>query len=101
MGSRAVLSRDTSLTSEEQAFLSRARERFKENMDWLQFEDFAFGHRSPLFARDRSQQSILAHPLYQALKEMWLELGVRQGRILPSQNRNDSHGEGRKARRRG
>lgn len=71
----------STLTREEDAFLDRARSLFRANADWLEFEDFAFGPRSPLFSRDRSHRDVLAHPLYAALKEMWLELGVRQGRV--------------------
>jgi len=37
--------------------------------------------RSPLFSKTRSHRDVLAHPLYVALKEMWLELGVKQGRV--------------------
>lgn len=72
---------DSPLTADEQAFLSRARRKYLDDTDWLQFEEFAFGSRSPLFSATRSQRDVLTHPLYAALKEMWLELGVRQGRI--------------------
>ena len=87
MGRQKVLPR---MTTEEISFLARAREKFAENTDWFEFEDFAFGARSPLYSKTRSHQDVLAHPLYVALKEMWLDLGVRQGRI------NDA--SGRKAR---
>jgi hypothetical protein len=81
MVKRAALERHDDLTPEERAFLHRARARFLENTDWLEFEDFAFGGRSPLYSRSRSHQDVLSHPLYLALKDMWLDLGVRQGRI--------------------
>lgn len=69
------------LTPEETAFLARARERHAANVDWLEFEEFAFGMRSPIFAKKRSHQNVLEHPLYMTLKNLWLDLGVRQGRI--------------------
>jgi hypothetical protein len=77
----AALERGDDLTPEERAFLSRARGKFLQNVDWLAFEDFAFGSRSPLYSRTRSHQDVLTHPLYIALKGMWLQLGVRQGRV--------------------
>lgn len=102
MMKRATLARDESaLGPDEQKFLKRARELFVENTDWLQFEDFAFGSRSPLFARNRSQQDVLTHPLYTALKEMWLELGVKQGRIAAPSGGSQSDAARRTTRRRG
>lgn len=82
MAKRAVLERDDSaLNADEAAFLTKARRKFRDNVDWLEFEDFAFGVRSPLFGKARSQRDILTHPLYQALKEMWIDLGIRQGKV--------------------
>ena len=69
----------TGLNEAERAFLERARRMFAENTNWLEFEGFAFGMRSPVFAKTRSHKNILEHPLYIALRDMWLELGVRQG----------------------
>jgi len=98
---RATLGKDDGLTLDEQQFLSRAQAKFADGADWLEFEDFAFGPRSPLFSRTRSQQDVLKHPLYLALREMWLELGVQQGRITrpPEGTREDA--PRRKARGRG
>jgi hypothetical protein len=72
---------DPTLTAEEQAFLSHARRWRDAKMDWLTFEELAFGSRSPIFASTRSHCDVLQHPLYVELKKMWLDLGVRQGRI--------------------
>ncbi|MEA2463493.1 MAG: hypothetical protein QOJ98_1240 [Acidobacteriota bacterium] len=88
---RATLRKDDGLTPEEQHFLTRAQAKFAESMNWLEFEDFAFGPRSPLFSRTRSQQDVLKHPLYTALREMWLELGVQQGRVAaPAKGESDA-----------
>lgn len=86
------------LTREETNFLDRARSLFRGNADWLEFEDFAFGPRSPLFSRERSHRDVLAHPLYLALKEMWLELGVRQGRVSVGRNAEGTDAPRRKTR---
>src|ERR1041385_5403319 len=90
--------RTEALTADERAFLQHARRKFEEGVDWLEFEDFAFGSRSPLYAPARSHQDVLQHPLYVALKEMWLDLGVRQGRIAvgtKGETRHAPRGEAR------
>ena len=92
---------DTELTAAEQAFLSRARAKFRDDADWFEFEEFAFGSRSPLYLRTRSHHDVLNHPLYLALKDMWLELGVRQGRVSSAQNRKTNHAPRGKTRGRG
>ncbi|HEV7242210.1 MAG TPA: hypothetical protein VGQ36_23470 [Thermoanaerobaculia bacterium] len=71
----------TGLNEAEKKYLERARRMFAENTDWLEFESFAFGMQSPVFAKTRSHKNILEHPLYRALTDMWLELGVRQGKV--------------------
>jgi hypothetical protein len=76
--------RRAGLTPEEQRFLERAREKFRQNADWFEFEDFAFGMRSPLYSAARSHRDVLTSPLYLELTEIWLQLGVRQGRIAPA-----------------
>ncbi len=99
---RAAVRKDDGLTSEERQFLDRAQAKFDEAVDWLEFEDFAFGPRSPLFSRTRSQQDVLKHPLYVALREMWLELGIRQGRIAATKSGGEAgDAPRRKARGRG
>jgi hypothetical protein len=89
---------ESSLTADEQAFLDRARRKYLDNAGWLEFEEFAFGSRSPLFSSTRSQRDVLTHPLYAALKEMWLELGVRQGRIASPAKGRTTDATGRKTR---
>lgn len=88
---------DPSLTAEEQAFLARARSKFNENTDWFQFEDFAFGMRSPLFSKTRSHRNLRENPLYIALRDMWLQLGVQQGRIAAPAKGKGKHATRRKA----
>lgn len=88
------------LTQEEHEFLQRARGLFRQNADWLEFEGFAFGTRSPIFSRNRSHRDVLQHPLYVALRDMWLELGVRQGRIAAEKGDNTHAARGKTRGRR-
>jgi hypothetical protein len=69
------------LTHEERNFYRAAKERFDSGTAWFDFDNFAFGQGSPLYRDRSSHHEVLQHPLYVALKDMWLELGVRQGRI--------------------
>jgi hypothetical protein len=84
------------LSPEESDFLRQAEKKYRSNAHWFEFEDFAFGMRSPLFSRHRSHLDVLRHPLYLALKEMWLDLGVKQGLVSPSKHQEE-HLERRKA----
>jgi len=88
------------LSPDEFDFLRRAEKNYRSNMNWFEFEDFAFGMRSPLFSRQRSHLDVLRHPLYLALKEMWLNLGVKQGLVSPSK-KEEAHVARRKTQRRG
>jgi hypothetical protein len=96
---RAVDDAGGALTPEEREFLKQAEKKYRTNTNWFEFEDFAFGMRSPLFSRTRSHLDVLRHPLYLALKEMWLDLGERQGLVAPS--RQEKHHARRKAEGRG
>lgn len=70
------------LNAEEEAFLQRGRALFTANTDWLEFESFAFGMGSPIFSAARSHHGPPAeNPLYVELRGMWLQLGVRQGKV--------------------
>ena len=69
------------LTPEEKRFYRQARQRFQEQTSWLAFDEFAFGMRSPIYHRQRSHIPVLKSPLYLALKDMSLQLGVQQGLI--------------------
>src|SRR6266516_4228313 len=88
--------RTNSLSMTERDFLRQAEQKYRSNANWFEFEDFAFGMRSPLFSRQRSHLNVLRHPLYLALKEMWLDLGIRQGLVSPSK-RQEEHLARRKA----
>ena len=72
------------LTEDEAKFYRRAFERFRQNFNWLAFDEFVFSPASPIYSRRRSHLDVLRDPLYLALKDMWLELGVRQGIVAGS-----------------
>ena len=91
---------ESGLTDIERRFLQLAQRKFRENADWFEFEDFAFGMRSPLFSRLRSHRDVLTHPLYVPLRDMWLQLGVKQGRIAPSNHQKDDATRRKTTRRR-
>lgn len=67
----------TTLTNDEQQFYLQAKKRFDENTDWLGFDEFAFAPRSLVYNGLDAMKS----PLYLAIKDMSLQLGVQQGKI--------------------
>lgn len=82
----------TGLNEREQAFLAVTRRMFAENTDWFEFESFAFGMQSPVFSKTRSHKNVLQNPLYIALRDMWIELGIRQGRVAADDERGSEEG---------
>ncbi len=69
------------LTETEKKFYRQALKKFRENISWLAFDEFAFGRQSPIYAHRRSHLDVLKEPLFLALKDMSLQLGVQQGMI--------------------
>ena len=69
------------LIGAEAEFFRRALEKFRTNVRWSAFENFAFSPRSPIYARRKSYGRLTKDPLYRALQDMWLQLGVNQGEI--------------------
>jgi len=69
------------LDQAESEFFSRALSKFHRNADWADFESFAFNPSSPIYARRKSYGRLVLDPLYRALQDMWLQLGVSQGEV--------------------
>lgn len=69
------------LDEREKRFYLRALKEFEKNVKWLEFDQFVLGRNSPLYDGRRSHLEVLKHPLYLALKDMWLQLGVQQGMV--------------------
>lgn len=88
------------LTEAERKFYRRSLRKFQAHADWLAFDEFAFGMHSPLYADCRSHLEVLRNPLYLALKDMSLHLGIQQGKIAGTASgkpagKKHSKGEGR------
>ncbi|MGH9557001.1 MAG: hypothetical protein ACRD2Y_14375 [Terriglobales bacterium] len=81
------------LAESEKRFFALAQERFRAKADWLAFDEFAFGMNSPVYARNGARTVVISNPLYLALEDMWIELGVAQGRIGAS-GREEGSGSG-------
>lgn len=71
----------STLNEGERTFYRRALRKFMQNTPWLAFDSFAFGMMSPLYRGRTSHLEVLRSPLYLALKNMSLQLGVQQGMI--------------------
>jgi hypothetical protein len=71
----------TELTERQRTFYQQAVGKFRQDTHWLAFDAFAFGTMSPLYSGRKSHLEVLRDPLYQALKDMSLQLGVQQGMI--------------------
>lgn len=77
------------LTEAEKGFYLRAFKKFQQNVNWLDFDDFVLGMQSPLYSGKRSHHEVLRHPLFLALKDMSLQLGIRQGMIAKSKEKKE------------
>ncbi len=85
------------LGENEKRFFTLAQERFRAKASWFAFDEFAFGMNSPVYARNGARGEVIRHPLYLALEDMWIELGIAQGRIAASGSGEGSgHGTRRK-----
>ena len=69
------------LNEAEKKFYLQAFSEFEKNVDWLGFDRFVFGRNSALYKGERSHLDVLKNPLYLAVEDMWLRLGIRQGKI--------------------
>lgn len=70
-------------------FYDRALELYRHNESWLRFEEYAFGSLSPLYKDRNSHLEVVKDPLYLALEDMWLQLGVQQGMIKRQGKRHE------------
>jgi hypothetical protein len=61
----------------------RAQKLFRNNASWFTFERMAFSGYSPLFQGVTDRKAVVRSPLFKALQDMWLTLGVNQGYVAP------------------
>lgn len=88
------------LDTERKRFYRSAIEMLDRNVDWLDFENFAFSFGSPVFKASHDRQNVLTDPLFIVLKDIWLRLGIRQGMVAPSKER-PTRGKARESRQAG
>ena len=88
----------TDLDVERQRFYRSAVEQLHANVDWIDFENFAFSFGSPVFKASHDRQEVLSDPLFLVLKDMWLRLGIRQGMVAPSKEK-PTRGKARESRK--
>ena len=86
-------------TAAERRFLRLAERKYRDNENWFEFESFAFGMDSPVFAGGHSHLDVLGRPLYLLLKEMWLDLGRRQGYVATATEEISTDGARRQTTR--
>lgn len=86
-----VTNENFELDGADAVFFRRVLEKFHGNARWFPFQNFAFGTNSPIYARRKSYGRLVKDPLYRALQDMWLQLGVNQGEV------QDDRPEGEKA----
>jgi len=67
------------LDEEKKRFFDVARKLFQKNTNWFEFEQLVFSYTSPIFSRSRNRADVVHDPLFKALKDMWLQLGIDQG----------------------
>jgi hypothetical protein len=70
------------LTPEERSFLERCRSAYEAGMDWLDFSLLAQGNENPVVrAQGQVTDSVAGHPLYRAVWDLEMRLGIRQGEV--------------------
>jgi hypothetical protein len=72
------------LDADRKRFYHSAIEQLDANVDWLEFEGFAFSFGSPIFKASHDRKEVLTDPLFLVLKDIWLRLGIQQGMVAPS-----------------
>jgi hypothetical protein len=87
----------TGLDADRKNFYQLAIEQLDANVDWLEFESFAFSFGSPIFKAAYDRQEVLSDPLFLVLKDIWLRLGIRQGMVAPSKENSASAKKSRQA----
>jgi hypothetical protein len=80
------------LAKAQRDFYERALELYRRNESWLRFEEFALGPRSPLYKGHDSHLDVVKDPLYLAVEDMWLQLGVQQGMVRGKAKQNEQRG---------
>ena len=75
------------LSPERERFFEDARRQFQKNVSWFDFERVVFSYWSPLFSGLKNRADVVNEPLFIALKDMWLQLGINQGYVAHRDDR--------------
>jgi len=67
------------IDAEKRRLFETALEKFRRNTNWFEFEQLVFAYTSPIFSRAKNRADVVNEPLFHALKDMWLQLGIDQG----------------------
>jgi hypothetical protein len=70
-----------SLSEDEARFYKNALRYYRRKPGWWAFYDFAFGPYSVMYEKTQSHHRVIGTPMYEALKAMWLQLGIAQGEV--------------------
>src|ERR1044072_8832829 len=69
------------IDADKRRLFETASEMFRKNTSWFAFEQLIFSYTSPLFRKSKSRADVINEPLFLALKDMWLQLGIDQGYV--------------------
>jgi|SRR3954452_21613159 len=69
------------LEPQKRRLFDHAMEMFRRNTSWFEFEQIVFSYTSPLFTRAKKRADVVDEPLFHALTDMWLQLGIDQGYV--------------------
>ena len=70
-----------SLPEDQARFYRNAMRYYRRKPDWWGFHEFAFGPYSLMYEMIKGRKKAIGTPMYEALKAMWLQLGVEQGEV--------------------
>jgi len=89
------------LDAEKRRLFDASQEKFRKNVSWFEFEQVFFSYSSPIFSRAKNRADVLNEPLFHALKDMWLQLGIDQGFVADDRSEKNARPPGphRSARR--
>ena len=82
------------LDAAKRRLYERALEQFREGVSWFAFEHLIFSYTSPLFSTARNRADVVDDPLFAALKDMWLQLGIDQGFVADERQQTQARTSG-------
>lgn len=78
------------LSDEQARFYRNAVRYYRRKPGWFAFHEFAFGPYSLMYRMTKAHTKVIGTPMYEALKAMWLQLGVEQGDVKPDKPKRAS-----------